>query len=78
MGLAEIFDELGIDYDDDDVPDVSSLPTCPRCGGPVVRVTATGPLEATAAPCGCRVSPGLLDDEEAPDSRGPHGPDLGP
>lgn len=43
--------------------DGSSRPECPRCGGPVVSVTVFGPTDAVAAPCGCRVAPGSLEDD---------------
>ncbi|MBZ6496389.1 hypothetical protein [Natrinema longum] len=39
------------------------LPDCPRCGTPVAIVSATGPNRATASPCGCLVSPGLINRE---------------
>ncbi|SFS64992.1 hypothetical protein [Halostagnicola kamekurae] len=42
-------------------PAESPFPQCPRCGRPVTRVTSTGPTDHTASPCGCRVSPNLLE-----------------
>lgn len=42
-------------------PTESPFPQCPRCGRPVTRVTSTGPTDHTASPCGCRVSPNLLE-----------------
>ncbi|MGQ3412334.1 hypothetical protein ACT4ML_08730 [Natrinema sp. LN54] len=36
------------------------LPDCPDCGRPVVGVTAVGPTEGYASPCGCQVPPGLI------------------
>ncbi|ELY69573.1 hypothetical protein [Natrinema versiforme] len=44
---------------DDDGDDSSPLPDCPRCGEPVGFVTATGPVTASASPCGCSVPFGL-------------------
>ncbi|WP_226482027.1 hypothetical protein [Natrinema amylolyticum] len=41
----------------------SSLPDCPTCGRSVWVVTVSGPLEATASPCGCAVAPGRLERE---------------
>lgn len=35
---------------------------CPRCGTPIAMVTARGPDDARASPCGCRVHGGILDD----------------
>ncbi|RQG98531.1 hypothetical protein [Natrarchaeobius oligotrophus] len=37
-----------------------TLPPCPSCGEGVTIVSVLGPLEATAMPCGCRVSPAVL------------------
>jgi hypothetical protein len=39
----------------------ASLPDCPTCGRTVWVVSATGPLEATASPCGCTIPPGALE-----------------
>ncbi|WP_086009363.1 hypothetical protein [Natrinema versiforme] len=52
--------------DTDSSPDAdsSSLPDCPRCGEPVTTVTVSGPHTGIAGPCGCSVSPGLLEREE--------------
>ncbi|WP_222920493.1 hypothetical protein [Natrinema sp. SYSU A 869] len=41
----------------------SSLPDCPTCGRSVWVVSVSGPLEATASPCGCAVAPGRLERE---------------
>ncbi|ELY88722.1 hypothetical protein C483_15342 [Natrialba hulunbeirensis JCM 10989] len=41
-----------------DPPD--TLTPCPRCQTPVTTVSAIGPTDAIAGPCGCRVAPGLL------------------
>nr|WP_277520434.1 hypothetical protein [Natrinema salsiterrestre]MDF9744971.1 hypothetical protein [Natrinema salsiterrestre] len=38
-----------------------ALPDCPLCGTPIWAVSVIGPLEASAAPCGCTVTPGLLE-----------------
>ncbi|WP_049924691.1 hypothetical protein [Halopiger djelfimassiliensis] len=60
------------DRDGSDDPDPPSWATpCPRCGTPILRVSVAGPLEATAGPCGCPVSPGILDrrSDGDPDSR---------
>ncbi|QCS40974.1 hypothetical protein [Natrinema versiforme] len=40
-----------------------AVPDCPRCGRPVWVVTVTGPITATASPCGCSVAPGTLERE---------------
>ncbi|KDE57531.1 hypothetical protein EL22_11495 [Halostagnicola sp. A56] len=42
-------------------PESCPFPQCPRCGRPVTHVTSTGPTDHTASPCGCRVSPNLLE-----------------
>ncbi|RQG88874.1 hypothetical protein EA462_10780 [Natrarchaeobius halalkaliphilus] len=54
---------------DEDVP-TATLPSderreatlrdCPVCGAGISVVSVLGPLEATAMPCGCRVSPAVL------------------
>ncbi|WP_226041437.1 hypothetical protein [Natrinema sp. DC36] len=43
---------------------LSSRPDCPRCGTPVGFVTVTGPLTASASPCGCSVPPNLVQRDE--------------
>ncbi|WP_254764230.1 hypothetical protein [Natrinema marinum] len=45
---------------DDEVS--SALPACPTCGRPVSLVTATGPAERIASPCGCPIAPGALEE----------------
>ncbi|QLG47335.1 hypothetical protein [Natrinema halophilum] len=35
-----------------------SLTLCPSCGEPVGSVTSRGPLDHTAGPCGCSLTPG--------------------
>lgn len=37
------------------------LEPCRRCGTPIASVTSVGPHEHYAGPCGCRVSPSVLD-----------------
>ncbi|WP_226007950.1 hypothetical protein [Natrinema salinisoli] len=39
----------------------ASLPDCPTCGRTVWVVSVTGPLEATASPCGCTIPPSSLE-----------------
>ncbi|WP_195893104.1 hypothetical protein [Halopiger djelfimassiliensis] len=46
-----------------DDPDSSSATLCPRCGRPIAMVSVTGPIDAVASPCGCRVPPGVLESE---------------
>lgn len=41
----------------------SAFPDCPRCGDPVLATVVTGPTEASASPCGCRVPPPHLERE---------------
>ncbi|WP_222920145.1 hypothetical protein [Natrinema sp. SYSU A 869] len=56
---------MGSDADAVDDPDDSSLrPDCPRCGAPVGFVTATGPMTASASPCGCTVPPNLVQRDD--------------
>ncbi|WP_222917129.1 hypothetical protein [Natrinema sp. SYSU A 869] len=43
-----------------DPDDSSVLPDCPSCGEPIITTTVVGPMDAYAAPCGCRVSPAAL------------------
>ncbi|WP_049921258.1 hypothetical protein [Halopiger djelfimassiliensis] len=51
-------------------PDPPSWATpCPRCGTPILRVSVAGPLEATAGPCGCPVSPGSSIGGQTPGPR---------
>ncbi|WP_238717326.1 hypothetical protein [Natronorubrum halophilum] len=38
-----------------------SPPRCPRCDAPVRTVTALGPTDHYAHPCGCRVYAGFLE-----------------
>ncbi|ELY84273.1 hypothetical protein [Natrinema altunense] len=38
----------------------SSPPECPRCGEPVGFLTVSGPMTASASPCGCTVPPNLV------------------
>lgn len=45
------------DSSDDDTP-----PDCPDCGEPILGMRIVGPTEGYAAPCGCRIAPGLLAD----------------
>ncbi|WP_222918873.1 hypothetical protein [Natrinema sp. SYSU A 869] len=47
----------------DDNNGSSSPPDCPRCGEPVGFVTVTGPMTASASPCGCSVPPALVQRE---------------
>ncbi|SER78814.1 hypothetical protein [Natrinema salaciae] len=59
--------ERGERGDPDDLADgpmdclESALPDCPRCGRTVWVVSAIGPGEGTASPCGCPVVPGTLE-----------------
>lgn len=41
--------------------DSSPVPDCPSCGEPVAVVSVTGPHTAAAGPCGCSITPGLLE-----------------
>ncbi|WP_226004966.1 hypothetical protein [Natrinema salinisoli] len=41
----------------------TALPDCPLCGTPIWAVSVIGPLEASASPCGCTVTPGLLEND---------------
>ncbi|MFC6765733.1 hypothetical protein [Natrinema soli] len=50
--------------EENDDSDSSSRPDCPRCGAPVGFVTVTGPLTASASPCGCSVPPNLVQRDE--------------
>ncbi|WP_186336515.1 hypothetical protein [Natrarchaeobaculum aegyptiacum] len=50
--------------DEADLPDDTSLPTCPSCGTPITHVTSTGPGTHVATPCGCPVSPDVLEQDE--------------
>ena len=59
LEAAEAVDDGGETAD----PFASSLPDCPTCGEPVWVVSIRGPLEGTAAPCGCLVVPGTLERE---------------
>ncbi|WP_226481970.1 hypothetical protein [Natrinema amylolyticum] len=52
------------DQETSDDTDSSSPPDCPRCGARVAFVTATGPMTASASPCGCSVPPNLVRREE--------------
>ncbi|WP_143825059.1 hypothetical protein [Natrinema ejinorense] len=58
-------DSSDVDRDESEPVDRGSqfLPDCPRCGTPVAIVSVTGPGRATAGPCGCLVSPGLMNRE---------------
>ncbi|WP_226479219.1 hypothetical protein [Natrinema amylolyticum] len=49
------------DANDDGCDDSWSPPDCPRCGNPVGFVTVSGPMTASASPCGCSVPPVLIE-----------------
>ncbi|QLG47332.1 hypothetical protein [Natrinema halophilum] len=38
----------------------ASRSQCPNCGDPVATVTSRGPLDHTAGPCGCSLTPGQM------------------
>ncbi|WP_165383940.1 hypothetical protein [Natrinema altunense] len=45
---------------DGDPDDDSPPPECPRCGAPIGFLTVSGPMTASASPCGCTVPPKLV------------------
>ncbi|OIB58709.1 hypothetical protein [Natrialba sp. SSL1] len=58
--MSEQPDEDDATTSDSDVDPPETLTPCPRCRRPVTTVSAIGPTDAIAGPCGCRVAPGLL------------------
>ncbi|WP_168713801.1 hypothetical protein [Natrinema altunense] len=49
---------------DGDPDDDSPPPECPRCGAPIGFLTVSGPMTASASPCGCTVPPKLVHPDD--------------
>ena len=56
---------MSADFDarDADNESESSGRNCPNCGHPIKMVVINGPGEARASPCGCYVTPSVLERE---------------